>query len=519
MSKYSYTLPNLIEQSAQKFPNKAAFRFMGASISYSELETQMHQLAHLLISLGVKKGDRVGIYMARSLETAIAMYGIMSAGAIYVPINPAQPVARTHFLLKDCGIKYLVTNAGQKRSLPSVVTKEVNLESVIGTNVALPTCTIEWSDLAQMPSHRPDLSILETDIAYMLYTSGSTGTPKGIMHTHYSGLSYARLSVEAYDLCADDILGNHAPIYFDISTLGYFAAPLVGATTVIASEAHIKMPASLSQLIEKEKISVWYSVPLALIQMLQRGALEQRDMAQLRWVIFAGELFPTKHLRQLMLQWPKARFSNAYGPTETNVCTYYHLPAIPENDLPISIGKAWNNTEILILGKDNRPLRTGQVGELLVRSATLMEGYASRPDLNKKAFYFTKNQFGIQKKFYRTGDLVKEESDGNLTFLGRKDRQIKTRGFRVELDEITTFLLQHPNVEEAAVYPVLNEEEQTLIEAAVILHSHEDIKEQDLIQHLKNQLPSYALPHKINIKQQFPRTATGKIDLKLLKNN
>lgn len=512
--KYTYTLPHLIEQSAEGFPNKVAFRFLNNSLNYKELSGKMNQLANQLIELGVQKGDRVGIFMARSLETVVAMYGIMQAGAVYVPINPFQPTSRTLFLIKDCGIQHLVTNAAQKRNLPQIIDENSLLKTVIGTDITLPIPTISWESVFQKSTLRPNVAILENDRAYILYTSGSTGIPKGIIHTHYSGLAYAKLCVEAYDLTEKDIFGNHAPIYFDISTLGYFAAPMVGATTVIASEAHVKMPASLSQLIEKEQITVWYSVPLALVQMLHRGVLDQRNMKQLRWVIFAGELFPTKHLKALMEVWKNVQFSNAYGPTETNVCTYYNVPKTLASDAPISIGKPWGNTEILILNDAEKPVNHGEVGELLVRSGTLMEGYWGRPDLNRKAFYKVEKEGNLETIFYKTGDLVKEEIDGNLTFLGRKDRQVKTRGFRVELDEISTFLLQNEAVEEAAVYTISNEEQEILIEASVILKKKLNKSSEDLILYLKKYLPLYALPHKINIVAEFPRTATGKIDLK-----
>ena len=511
---YTYTLPGLVENAALQFPDKPAFRYLDKTLTYRELAQKMNQLANLLIELGVQKGDRVGIFMLRSLETAVAMYGIMQAGAVYVPVNPSQPKARTLFLLKDCGIQHIVTNTAQNRTLIQLVDNQSFVSTIIGTTADLPTQTIPWEAVSQMPDSSPQINILEQDLAYILYTSGSTGTPKGIIHTHYSGLSYARLSIEAYQLRASDIFGNHAPIYFDISTLGYFAAPMVGATTVIASEAHIKMPASLAQLIEKEAITIWYSVPLALVQLMQGGVLETVSIRQLRWIIFAGEAFPTKHLRKLMTICPHARFSNAYGPTETNVCTYYNLPEIPETDDPISIGKPWGNTSILIVNQKNESVKTGEAGELLVRSATLMEGYWGRSDLNRKAFFQQENAAGSPVNFYKTGDLVREEKDGNLTFLGRKDRQVKTRGFRVELDEISTFLMRNDAVEEAAVYTVVNEAEEVLIESAVILKEEKTATSEELLNYLKSYLPAYALPHAIILTDNFPRTPTGKMDLR-----
>jgi len=211
--------------------------------------------------------------------------------------------------------------------------------------------------------------------------------------------------------------------------------------------------------------------------------------------------------------WSQAQFSNAYGPTETNVCTYYNILEIPKTDDPISIGKIWGNTEMLILNSEGKEDKTG---ELLIRSATVMQGYWGRADLNEKAFYKRENSCGIEQKYYRTGDLVRREADGNLTFLGRKDRQVKTRGFRVELDEISTALLQHETVEEVAVYTKKDQEEQNSIEAVLILKSEAKTTEEELKIHLKKHLNWYAIPQKLLITKDFPRTPTGKIDLNQL---
>lgn len=477
----------------------------------------MCQLAAVLKEQGVKRGDRIGIYMNRSLETAIAIYGILQAGAVYVPLDPLAPPARLRFVINDCGIKHLVTNASQRRNLPKLINEEIALESVIGTKAELPLRCISWEEVRQMPDTTDRLTgLTEHDLAYILYTSGSTGTPKGIMHTHHSGLAYARLTASTYGLNEKDKIGNHAPIHFDISTLGYLTAPLIGATTTIVPDAHTKMPASLSQLIEKDKLTVWYSVPLALIQLLQRGVLEERDLSSLRWVFYAGEAFPVKHLRALMQQWPQARFSNIYGPTETNQCTNYDLPGPPQTDDPIPIGKVWENTQMLILDEDNQAVPRGEKGELLIRSTTMMAGYWQQPERTRRSFYTHETVPGFKETYYRTGDLVAEDEQGLLHFYGRKDHQIKTRGYRVELGEIETLLVSHPAVHEIAVFPHRNEEEEVAIIAAIILKTDQSATEQDFVDFLKNQLPWYAVPQQFILKTTFPRTSTGKVDRKAL---
>lgn len=511
-----YLLTQAITLGAERHPDKEAIRRSGKALTYAELELKSNQLARLLREQGVQRGDRVGFYLNKSLETIVGVYGIMKAGAAYVPLDPYAPPARLAFVIRNCGIRHLVTADLKLDGVAEMVAAGAQLESLIGVSTAgeLPVQGISWSDVYALPTAAPDVHVIEQDLAYILYTSGSTGDPKGIMHTHRSGLSFAEWSVRTYGLHGRDILSNHAPMHFDLSTFDFFAGALAGATTVIIPEALTKFPANLTRLIETEKISVWYSVPYALIQMLTRGNMEKHDLSSLRWILFAGEVFPTKHLRHLMAALPAVQFSNLYGPTETNVCTYYHVTDLPaDSDEPIPIGVVCTNDEGLILDADDRPVAAGEVGELLIRGGTVMRGYWGRPDLNAKGFYRRPVFDGAYEDiYYRTGDLVQALPDGNLKYLGRKDRQIKTRGYRVELDEIEVALLAHEGVEEAAVYPMPDGEGSNLIEAAVTAKEGVVLEVADLLARAGTQLPPYAVPEKIKVIERFPRTSTGKIN-------
>ena len=511
-----YLLTHTILRSAERTPDGEAFRCGNRSLTYARLVGQANQLANLLLENGVRRGDRVGVLLNRSLETAIAIYGIMSTGAAYVPLDPAAPAARTRFLLRDCAINHLITNPLQRRCLQEVFSEKTNLRSIIGCKGDWPVRSFSWEETGQMKSRTPNVRMLEDDLAYLMYTSGSTGTPKGIMHTHRSGLTYANLSANLYGLRPTDRIGNHAPLHFDISTFGFFSSPLAGATTIIVPDAHTKMPLSLTQLIEKERLTVWYSVPLALVQMLQKGLLEKRDMSALRWVLYGGEPFPPKHLRALMQLWPQARFSNVYGPAEVNQCTYYHLPGPPPEGKPIPLGQVWDNTEMLILNEKNEEAPTGQTGELLIRTPAMMKGYWNNPKLTQNSLFKKETVPGLTEVFYRTGDLVKTEADGLLYFLGRKDRQIKTRGYRVELDEVANALLTHKAVAAAAAFAVEHKEQGLLIRAAVILKNGIEVDRQTLKTYLREKLPSYAVPQIIYFKKEFPQGPTGKIDYQQL---
>lgn len=519
-----FLIHQTIDKSASRFPEKEAFRFRDESICYQELAQKTNQLAHALRNLGVKKGDRVGIYLHKSLECAIAIHGIMKAGAAYVPLDPIAPLDRIGDIIQDCTITHIVTNDAMRQQIERLSSMSLGLTCVVGLSELVASVeaqhspvTISWADVSAQATTLPDVSIMEQDLAYIIYTSGSTGTPKGIMHTHASGLAYARMAAELYNLTPDDRLSNFPPLHFDQSTFDYFSGPLVGATTVIIPEEHTKLPASLSQLIEDERLTIWYSVPFALIQLLLRGVLHERDLTSLRWIIYGGEPFPIKHLRALQALLPNAQFSNNFGPAETNQCTYYTLPQlVADNDDPIPIGQICPNMSSLIVDENDDPVSVQEVGELLVRSPTMMQGYWNRPERNARAFYQKEDVGGLVERYYRTGDLVRYGEDGLLYFLGRKDRQIKSRGYRIELDEIEAALLTHPAVEECAVFPVHDQDGNNLIRAAAILKPEMNASQGMLLKHLGQRLPAYAVPISLDLVDTFPRTTSNKIDRRAL---
>lgn len=510
-----YLLPEAVDRVAERAPDHPAMRFTGRQLTYSELSTASGRLAHVLAEEGVRRGDRVGIHLNKSLHCAVAIHGIMKAGAAYVPLDPAAPAARIAFITRDCGIRHLVTEPSKAEPLARAAAEGMQLDCAIGleAHAAVASRVVRWAEVDAAPARAPACGTMEQDLCYILYTSGSTGVPKGVMHTHRSALSFAEIAVRTYGLNAGDRISNHAPLHFDLSTLDYFAAAVAGATTVIIPEAHTKLPASLSKLMEDEHLTVLYAVPFALVQLLLKGALEKRQLSSLRWVLFGGEPFPPKHLRALMRQLPQARFSNVYGPTEVNGVTGYIVPPSSEDDdEPIPIGKPYGNVEILIVDDADQPVAPGEAGLLLVRTPTMMRGYWGRPDLNERAF-FRRPAFGMYEDvFHRTGDLVRELPDGNLAFLGRRDRQIKARGHRVELDEVEAALLTHPLVEGAAAFPVPDADGGFHIAAAAVLRSGALLDAAELSRHAAATLPPYAVPERITIVQEFPRTSTDKID-------
>lgn len=510
-----HLLHQSVSEHARHRPDHDAFRCREERLSYQELDTKSNQLANYLISLGVKPSDRVGIYLTKSIKIPISTFGIMKAAAAYVPIDPSSKAERLSYILENCGINILITNDAKLKTIEQLDLSDCPLKRVIGIseNRSSNFQTATWQAVFQTDSAIPTVPCCEEDLAYVMYTSGSTGAPKGLMHTHSSGMTYARHSADLYSVTHDDVLGNHAPLHFDISTFEYLTGPLVGATTVLIPEEAMLFPSALSELVQEERLSFWYSVPLALIQLLTRGSMEDYDLSSLRWVLFGGEPFPPKYLKELIKKLPNARFCNLYGPAEVNQCSYHHIPKDrPLDDQPIPIGQIWPAAHHLLLDADEQIIDAEGSGELLISSASMMQGYWGRPDLNAKAFYIGEPVSGFTRRYYRTGDILRRDSQGILHFIGRRDRQIKLRGYRIELDEVEAAFTRQEEVEEAAAILMEDEQGEKYILAVASTVPDNQLDPKRALQAAKAALPSYAVPQQLLPTNEFPRTGSGKID-------
>ncbi|MFT6269796.1 MAG: amino acid adenylation domain-containing protein [Alphaproteobacteria bacterium] len=523
----SFLIHQYLDHHAHHQPHSEAVSCLDTKLSYSELQNKANQLAHRLIALDVHPGSRVGIYMDKCIDMAVAIYGILKAGAVYVPLDPFAPAKRLGDIINDCNIHVLLSHSNKKKRLPKVILASNKPLFIIGLENVEQTIspqTFESQPWQWVFDHSknsiPEVNIIESDLAYIIYTSGTTGNPKGIMHTHHSCLSYVRWAVNEVNVQPNDRLGNHCPLHFDISIFDWFAAAVAGASTIIIPDEYTKLPASYAQLIAQSQMTVLFTVPFALIQLSQYGLLEEQDMSHLRWITFAGEPMPVKHLRTIMHILPKVTFDNMYGPAETNVVTHHKVEHVEQTATAIPIGKMCEFAQGLIVDECGHPVTKGEIGELLVRSPSMMQGYWGRPDLNKTAFYTLteKTHFDgeFKKTFYRTGDLVKVDNKGIIWFLGRKDRQVKVRGYRVELDEIEAILVSHDNIEEAAVYTVTIADKPVELHATYTVKPEAKVLSSEMSKYLKSRLPSYAVPNYMTNVQAFPRTSSGKIDRKEL---
>ena len=514
-------LHQMIDQAALRHPESPAARCNGETLTYEQLTRGANGLARLLLETGVQRRDRVAVLLNKGLNVPVSFYGVMAAGASLVPIDPRSPAATAARILRSTGATHVVADSAKRETIAKAVAECPTVAHVVGLEVGeneTRPCH-SWTAVEELATDRqPEVPVIEMDPSYILPTSGSTGMPKLIQHTHRSAMSFLDWAVEEYSLTRHDRLSNHSSHHTCFATFDYYAAGRVGAATIILTPAVMMMPGSLSRLMESERISVWYSVPTALVQLSLRGDLEARDLSALRWVLFAGEVFPEKHLRRIMRQLPEARFSHVYGSTEVNVCAYFHLPTDNDLEFPLPIGRPCSNSVMEVVGDDLEPVARGAVGELLVRGSTVMSGYWEDAERNREVLVRRPVGGGLEEVHYRTGDQARVRSDGNLAFVARADLQVKVRGHRVEIEEVEAALLSLGTVEEAAVYTVPDGEGSSAIEAAVVVAKGGRWSQQEASSTLKELLPPYSLPNSISRLDSLPRTPTGKVDRNALRD-
>jgi amino acid adenylation domain-containing protein len=513
----AYVLQQLLQNSAARYPEKQAVCARGRSITYRELEERSNQLAHLLQQRGVRKGDRVGIYFPKGLESIIAMLGIVKAGAVYVPLDPQAPAQRIGYIISNCGICALITRSDKRQALDEVTLSLLSFTILIdeAPHSSNGASVIPWTMLAEYPaSHAPQVTMTETDLAYILYTSGSTGRPKGVMLTHQNALTFVEWCAAKFQITSEDRLSNHAPLHFDLSVFDVYNTLEAGATLYMITEDLALFPGRLAEFIGAEGITVWYSVPSALMLLLLHADLNADRLCKLRMILFAGEVFPMKYLRQLAEQLPHIELYNLYGPTETNVCTYYkvereRLAALDK----LPIGVACENTEVFAVNERNEiVVQAGGTGELYVRGPAVTYGYWADTEKTRAMVVPNTFQQNFEEKLYRTGDLVQLAEDGNYYFLGRRDSMIKSRGYRIELGEIETALLSHPSVKEAVAVAIPDEIVGSRIRAVVAFHDGVSLVPAELQQYCGTRIPKYMIPEAIDFRTELPKTSTGKID-------
>jgi amino acid adenylation domain-containing protein len=502
-------LHRLLEDSARRNPDRIAVVEPGhSSISYGELNRLADAIHASLRRNGVGKGDRVGIHLRKSIATLACIFGILKAEAAYVPVDAGAPAGRNRQIFTDCNVRLVIS---EKPAGTGFQTPESTLDTLADADGLLSSIFVVPGPGAPAGPG----TVAPADLAYILYTSGSTGRPKGVMLTHSNALSFIDWCSATFCPDENDCFSSHAPFHFDLSILDIYLSIKHGARLVLIAEDVGRQPKQLAALIADERISIWYSTPTILRLLLDVKEIHEYDYSSLRTVLFAGEVFPTKHLRVLQDLWPDRRYYNLYGPTETNVCTFYELPATlpPNRTEPVPIGVVCSGDTAKIMDEHDQEVPQGAEGELYVTGPSVTQGYWNLPERNKVAFF----QDSAGLRWYKTGDIVKQDDDGNYIYVSRRDRMVKRRGYRVELGEIEAALYRHKSITEAAVIALPDQESGVHIRAFVNWSDDKPPSVIKLKHHCVENLPAYMIPDTFSFLASLPKTSTDKIDYQRLK--
>lgn len=525
---HTTTLAQLLMTAADRGPGRPALRDQGRALTWAQASDEAGRLGAALDLLGVEPGDRVGVHHRKSAQSFLAMHAVVQRGAIAVPLDPTASADYLATVAHQTSCRVVLSHAPCRRSALALAEADGPVRAVVG--IDRPTAAdpntagvtvLEPGDIDALDPLAPR-TVDPDALAYIITTSGSTGVPKGISHTHRSALAYVAFKQAAYDLGPDDRISDIAPSHFDISTLALWTTPAIGATNVVVPEQYQMLPASLSQLMADEAITVWYSVPYLLTQLLNRGQLDDRDLTSLRWVLFGGEVFPPAAMAELMARLPGARFSNVYGPAEVNACTIHHLDGPPDGAEPIPIGRPVADTAIRLVdpdtGADLGPgseaaLGPAPLGEIWVSAPTMMAGYWERPDLDNAAIVTAAD--GV--RWYRTGDLGYRLPTGALVFTGRVDHQVKVRGHRIELEAIEAVLEDADGVTSAVAAVGRHPDGADVVVAAAMVAPGAVLDPDALRAHATRHLPAYAVPVSFEALHSLPTTGSGKLDRRALR--
>ncbi|KAF2424133.1 non-ribosomal peptide synthetase DhbF [Bacillus subtilis] len=508
-------LPEQFEKQAALRPDAIAVVYENQELSYAELNERANRLARMMISEGVGPEQFVALALPRSLEMAVGLLAVLKAGAAYLPLDPDYPADRIAFMLKDAQPAFIMTNTKAANHIPPV-------ENV-------PKIVLDDPELAEKlntyPAGNPKnkdrtqpLSPLNT--AYVIYTSGSTGVPKGVMIPHQNVTRLFAATEHWFRFSSDDIWTMFHSYAFDFSVWEIWGPLLHGGRLVIVPHHVSRSPEAFLRLLVKEGVTVLNQTPSAFYQFMQ-AEREQPDLGQalsLRYVIFGGEALELSRLEDWYNRHPENRpqLINMYGITETTVHVSYieldrSMAALRANSL---IGCGIPDLGVYVLDERLQPVPPGVAGELYVSGAGLARGYLGRPDLTSERFIA--DPFGPPgTRMYRTGDVARLRADGSLDYVGRADHQVKIRGFRIELGEIEAALVQHPQLEDAAVI-VREDQPGDKRLAAYVIPSEETFDTAELRKYAAERLPDYMVPAAFMTMKELPLTPNGKLDRKAL---
>jgi acyl-CoA ligase (AMP-forming) (exosortase A-associated) len=513
-------LHELILESAACVPDQHALQYKSSMLNYAQLADLIRSFAHALLAAGIEKSDRVAVYLPKSLENVIAIFGTAMAGAVFVPINPVlKPVQVVH-ILKDCDAKLLVTSCGKYRSLIDDVAQTIDLRNLLLTDdcdVREPRGRVKnhfsWDGFMHQQGTAPLPRVDARDIAALIYTSGSTGQPKGVILSHRNMVVGAKSVAQYLRNSASDRILVVLPLSFDYGVSQLTTAFLVGATAVLINYL---LPIEVLNTLVKERITGLAAVPPLWNALV--GYVWPNEIANhLRYITSSGGVVPLETTERLRQNLPETDIYLMYGLTEAFRSTY--LPPEQLNRRPDSIGVAIPNVEISVLKPDGTPCGVDEPGELVHRGPLVSLGYwndASATAQRFRPFPHTSIDSSEHELAVWSGDIVRQDSEGYLYFVGRTDDLIKTSGYRVSPHEIEAIFRSTDLVSDVVALGVPHPMLGQSIVLIVVPSSGKIISEDDLINACKKSLAGYMVPSRVIFRTSIPTNPNGKLDRKQL---
>ncbi len=503
-----------LETTTGKHPDKIAIVAGARRLTYREIDGDANRLAHALARTGVRKGDRVIVFLDNSPEAVVSIFGILKADAVFIVVNPTTKAEKLAYIVDNCRACALITHRNKWNIVQETVSSVQSLASVIlhgekkedDTRTSRRVRTVGWNDsLDECPASPPPRTAIDIDLAALIYTSGTTGNPKGVMLTHRNMVS-ASTSITTYlENVESDIILDVLPLSFDYGLYQVIMSAQFGGTVVL--EKSFLYPYTVIQLLKRECVTGLPIVPTIAAILLQMTDLKNDRFEHLRYITNTAAALPVNHIRGLQETFPKAKIYSMYGLTECKRVSY--LPPEELERRPTSIGKGMPNEQVYLVDEQGLTItEPGVIGELVVRGANVMKGYWELPDETDRML--RPGPFPWEKVLH-TGDLFTMDAEGFLYFVSRKDDIIKSRGEKVSPREVENALYELPGIAEAAVVGIPDSLLGEAIKAYVVLQQGVTLTDDDIIAHCKSRLEDFMVPKIIEFRASLRKTSSGKI--------